>query len=459
MTQGTSAGMAMERRPKILLAGMERADSHTLAGYQALGGYTTLARVLKERTPDEVIAEVKESGLRGRGGAGFPAGVKWGFINKQSEKPIYLVVNADESEPGTFKDRLLLERFPHRMIEGIVLASFALNVHHAFIYVRGEYAFPARRVAEAIAEAKAGGFLGKNILRSKFDLELTLYRGAGAYICGEETALLESLEGKKGYPRLKPPFPAVVGLYGCPTVVNNVETLATVPWIMEHGGAAYKAIGTEKSTGTRLMCVSGRVRKPGVHEVPLGIPLREFLDEDLGGMQEGYELKGVVPGGASTNVLTPEEIATARLDFESMAQFGTFLGSGGMVVIDHTISIPEAAYSIAHFFAHESCGQCSPCREGTGWIAGLVHRILAGQGTIADLDQIPVVAKQMVGNTICPLADADAAPMIAYVTKYRAEWEEFIRSGKRLLAPAPEPAPVTGPGVAKPGERIPIAVG
>jgi NADH-quinone oxidoreductase subunit F len=264
MSDGMQSGTASasERRPKILLQGLERQDSHTLAGYQAIGGYTTLARVLKERTPDEVIAEVKESGLRGRGGAGFPAGVKWGFINRQSEKPIYLVVNADESEPGTFKDRLLLERFPHRMLEGIVMASYALNVHHAFIYVRGEYAFPARRVAEAIAEAKAAGFLGKNILKSKFDLEVTLMRGAGAYICGEETALLESLEGKKGYPRLKPPFPAVVGLYGCPTVVNNVETLATVPWIMANGGATYKSIGTEKSTGTRLMCVSGRVKRP-----------------------------------------------------------------------------------------------------------------------------------------------------------------------------------------------------
>jgi NADH-quinone oxidoreductase subunit F len=461
MSDGTQSGMTGGRRPKILLDGLERQDSHTLAGYQAIGGYTTLARVLKERSPDEVIAEVKDSGLRGRGGAGFPTGVKWGFINRQSEKPIYLVVNADESEPGTFKDRLLLERFPHRMLEGIVLASYALNVHHAFIYVRGEYAFPAQRVAQAIAEAKAAGFIGKSVLRSKFALEVTLIRGAGAYICGEETALLESLEGKKGYPRLKPPFPAVVGLYGCPTVVNNVETLATVPWIMANGGAAYKTIGTEKSTGTRLMCVSGRVKRPGVHEIPLGIPLREFLDEDLGGLQPGYELKGIVPGGASTNILTPEEVDRARLDFESMATFGTFLGSGGMVVIDHTLSIPEVAYSIAHFFAHESCGQCSPCREGTGWIAGVVRRILAGQGTVADLDLIPVVAKQMIGNTICPLADADAAPMIAYVTKYRAEWEEFIQSGKRLLEPLLAPAKGAPglPGQAKSGERIPIAVG
>jgi NADH-quinone oxidoreductase subunit F len=448
-----------DRRPKILTAGLTHPDSHTLATYRAGGGYSTLARVLKERSPDEVIAEVKESGLRGRGGAGFPTGVKWGFINKQSEKPIYLVVNADESEPGTFKDRLLLERLPHLMIEGIVIASYALNVHHAFIYVRGEYAFPARRVMEAIAEAEAAGLLGKNILRSKFDLELTLYRGAGAYICGEETALLESLEGKKGYPRLKPPFPAVVGLYGCPTVVNNVETLATVPWILEHGGAAYKTIGTEKSTGTRLMCVSGRIKRPGVHEIPLGLPLPEFIEDDLGGLRDGFQLKGIVPGGASTNILTPEEVGRARLDFESMAQFGTFLGSGGMVVIDHTLSIPEVAYSIAHFFAHESCGQCSPCREGTGWISGLIHRILAGQGTIQDLDLIPVVAKQMVGNTICPLADADAAPMIAYVTKYRSEWEEFIRSGKKLLEPHPEPAARGPAGRSASGERIPIAVG
>jgi NADH-quinone oxidoreductase subunit F len=448
-----------DRRPKILLRGLERDDSHTLAGYRAGGGYGTLTQVLKARSPDEVIAEVKESGLRGRGGAGFPTGVKWGFIDKKTTKPIYLVVNADESEPGTFKDRLILERLPHLMIEGIAIAAYALKVHHAFIYVRGEYVLPAARVDAAIAEARGAGFLGKNILGSGHDLEITLYRGAGAYICGEETALLESLEGKKGYPRLKPPFPAVVGLYGCPTVVNNVETLATVPWIMAHGAQAYKAIGTEKSTGTRLMCVSGRVRRPGIHEIPLGLSVREFLADDLGGMRDGYELKGIIPGGASTNILTPEEVDRARLDFESMAQFGTFLGSGGMIVIDHTISIPEAAYSIAHFFAHESCGQCSPCREGTGWISRIVHRILAGTGTIEDLDLITTTAKQMIGNTICPLADADAAPMIAFVTKYRAEWEELIRSGKRLLEPAAAPAPHPGAPVGEGQNRIPIAVG
>ncbi len=442
-----------ERRPKILTLGLEREDSHTLAAYRAQGGYETLKKVLATMTPDQVTAEVKESGIRGRGGAGFPAGVKWGFIDKKSGKPIYLVVNADESEPGTFKDRLILERLPHRMIEGIVIASFALGVRHAFIYIRGEYASPARRVADAIAEAEAAGFLGQNILGSGMELKLTLARGAGAYICGEETALLESLEGKKGYPRLKPPFPAAVGLYGCPTVINNVETIATVPWIVAHGGAAYKAIGTEKSTGTRLMSVSGRVQRPGVYEVPLGLPLREFLEDDLGGMQDGFELKGVIPGGSSTNILTPDEVDRANLDFESIAQFGTFLGSGGMIVLDHTISIVEAAYSVAHFFAHESCGQCSPCREGTGWIAGIIRRILAGQGRLEDLDLICAVAKGMLGNTICPLADADAAPMIAYVTKYKSEWEAFIQSGKRLLEPeSHEPAPDAG-------ERIPIAVG
>lgn len=445
-----------ERRPKILTRGLEHPDSHTLAAYREQGGYETLRQVLATKTPDQVIAEVKESGIRGRGGAGFPAGVKWGFIDKKSGKPVYLVVNGDESEPGTFKDRLLLERLPHRMIEGIVIASYALGVRHAFIYIRGEYAFPAARVAAALAEAKAAGFIGRNILGSGMDLEVTLARGAGAYICGEETALLESLEGKKGYPRLKPPFPAAVGLYGCPTVINNVETIAAVPWILAHGGAAYKAIGTEKSTGTRLMSVSGRVKRPGVYEIPLGTPLPEFLAEECGGMQDGYQLKGVIPGGSSTNVLTPEEVACANLDFESIAQFGTFLGSGGMIVIDHTISIVEAAYSVAHFFAHESCGQCSPCREGTGWIAGIIRRILAGQGRLSDLDLITAVAKQMLGNTICPLADADAMPMIAFVTKYRSEWEEFIGSGKGLLAPAAHEPDAAAPAA---GDRIPIAVG
>ncbi len=445
-----------ERRPKILTLGLERADSHTLGAYREQGGYETLRTVMSSMTPEQVIAEVKESGIRGRGGAGFPAGIKWGFIDKKAGKPIYLVVNADESEPGTFKDRLILERLPHRMIEGIVITSFALGVHHAFIYIRGEYAFPAQRILAALAEAEAAGFLGRNVLGTGFDLKVTLARGAGAYICGEETALLESLEGKKGYPRLKPPFPAAVGLYGCPTVINNVETIATVPWILAHGGAAYKAIGTEKSTGTRLMSVSGRVKRPGVHEIPLGTPLREFLMEDCGGMQDGYELKGVIPGGSSTNILTPDEVDRANLDFESIAQFGTFLGSGGMIVVDHSVSIVEAAYSVAHFFAHESCGQCSPCREGTGWIAGIIRRILTGNGCSEDLDLITAVAQGMLGNTICPLADADAAPMIAFVTKYRSEWEEFIRSGTRLLDSESHP-PAT-PGNAA-GDRVPIAVG
>jgi NADH-quinone oxidoreductase subunit F len=448
------------RRPKILTRFLHREDSHRLEAYRADGGYEVLKRALATMTPDQIITEVKESGLRGRGGAGFPTGVKWGFIDRKSSKPIYLVANADESEPGTFKDRLILERMPHLMIEGIVLASFALNVRHAFIYIRGEYAFPAQRLAAALAEARAAGFMGSNICGSGIDLEVTLYRGAGAYICGEETALLESLEGKKGYPRIKPPFPAVVGLYRSPTVVNNVETLATVPWILEHGAQAFKAIGTEKSSGTRLFCVSGRVRRPGNHEVPLGTPLRELIDEDCGGMLEGYRIKGVIPGGASTNVLTPEEIDRARLDFESMAPFGTFLGSGGVVVIDDSVSIVEAAYSIAHFFAHESCGQCSPCREGTGWIARIVRRILAGEGQIADLDLISVVAKQMMGTTICPLADADAMPMIAFVTKYRSEWEEFIRSGKRVLEHDHSPDIPERPAVYElDRERIPIAAG
>ncbi len=433
----------MPERPKILTRDLDLDRSCTLAAYRSRNGYNTLSRSLAEKSPEEITAEVKESGLRGRGGAGFPTGIKWGFINKDTDKPIYLVVNADESEPGTFKDRLILSRFPHMMLEGALLAAFALNVHHVFIYIRGEYAAEARQVTAAIDEARAAGFVGKNIAGSNFDVEVAVYRGAGAYICGEETALLNSLEGRKGYPRLKPPFPAAVGLYSCPTVVNNVETLATVPWIVDNGAEAYRQYGTEKSPGTRLACVSGRVQRPGVHEVPLGIPLTELIEFDCQGMQPGYELKAVIPGGASTNVLTLDEVGRCALDFEGLKEFDTFLGSGATVVLDHTCSIPEVAYSIAHFFAHESCGQCSPCREGTGWISTIVHRILAGGGSMGDLDLIQHIARHMLGTTICPLADADAAPMIAYVTKFRDEWEEFIRSGKKLLEP--EAAPMKTP--------------
>jgi NADH-quinone oxidoreductase subunit F len=426
----------MPERPKIVTRYLGQGDVSTLEGYRACGGYGALEKALKEMTPDEIIAEVKEAGLRGRGGAGFPAGIKWGFIDKKTTKPIYLVINCDESEPGTFKDRLIVTEFPHQMIEGALIASHALGVKHAFIYIRGEYAAEARRIQRAIDEAREAGLVGEKIGGADFDCEVTLYRGAGAYICGEETALLNSLEGKKGYPRIKPPFPAAVGLYGCPTVVNNVETLATVPWIIENGGAAYKQWGTEKSPGTRLACVSGRVVKPGVHEVPLGIPLRELIDFDCGGMRDGYKLKGVIPGGASTNILDLEEVERCMLDFESMAEFGTFLGSGSTIVVDDSLSIVQVAYSIAHFFGHESCGQCSPCREGTGWMSTIINRIMDGRGTVEDLDNIARVAENMLGNTICPLADAAAAPMIAFVTKYRDEWEAFIRSGERIEDPA-----------------------
>jgi NADH-quinone oxidoreductase subunit F len=419
----------MRNHKKILTATLDDPNSHTLQSYETHGGYKSFKKALKEMKPDEIIEEVKKSGLRGRGGAGFPTGLKWGFMDKKSPNPKYLVNNSDESEPGTFKDRLIMERNPHQTLEGMMIASYALDVHLAFIYIRGEYTSCISSVEKAVHEAKERGYLGKNILGTGFDLEVVVYRGAGAYICGEETGLLSSIEGKRGYPKVKPPFPAVKGLFGCPTVVNNTETLANVPWIVEHGGDAYAGIGTEKSTGTHLFSVSGHVNRPGVYELEMGSPLMELIDDFCGDMQNGIRLKGIIPGGVSVPILTAEECKMAKLDFESMQEMGSYLGSGGVIVFGEEACMVRSLLVMTEFFADESCGQCTPCREGTGWALKLLHPFIEGKGKLSDLDLLVDIAKRMEFRTICALADAAVAPIESIIKKYRKEFEDHIANG------------------------------
>lgn len=409
---------------KILTKNWGVKDSHKLGVYESDGGYSTLKKLFAMQ-PVEVVEEVKKSGLRGRGGAGFPTGLKWSFVPQDNPKPKYLCVNADESEPGTFKDRYILELDPHRLLEGIIICCYAIRSNTAYIYIRGEFVFPYHRLEEAVAEAYAKGYLGKNIQGSGYDLDVFVHRGAGAYICGEETALMESLEGKRGMPRLKPPFPAVVGLFGCPTVINNVETIAALPYIMGQGADAYRKFGTEKSPGTKLFSVSGHVQKPGNYEVPLGYPFKKLL-EDCGGMREGRALKAVIPGGSSVPILTAAECEDLTLDYEGCAAKGSMLGSGGLIVMDETVDMVKALTNLAHFYAHESCGQCSPCREGTGWSYKILHRIVAGEGRVGDIEQLVANADNMAGKTICVLADALAMPIWSYVKKFRKEFEAYI---------------------------------
>lgn len=415
---------------KVLLRNVEIRDSHALRVYESQGGYRALKRALREMTPEKMIEEVKASGLRGRGGAGFPTGVKWGFVPRESPKPKYVICNADESEPGTFKDRLLIEKDPHAVIEGTILAAYAIQSHTAFIYIRGEFSFGAQVLQRAIDEALQQGYLGRNILGSGYDLDLILHRGAGAYICGEETGLLSSLEGGRGWPKVKPPFPATHGLFGCPTVVNNVETLAAVPWIVDRGAQQYAAMGTEKSKGTKLFSVSGHIRRPGVYEVEMGYPFKRFLEEDCGGVANGRRLKGVIPGGASMPVLRADEVEGVQMDYESMQAAGTLLGSGGVIVMDDSTCMVKSAWNIARFFAHESCGQCTPCREGCHWLEKIFWRIEKGEGRQEDLDLILSVSGNIMGNTICPFGDAAAMPAAAFVKKYREEFEEHIAHKK-----------------------------
>jgi len=397
--------------------------------YEANGGYRALRRALLELRPAGITEMVKDANLRGRGGAGFPTGVKWGFLPKDSTKPTYLCVNADESEPGTFKDRLIIEDDPHQLLEGIIISAYAISCHTAYIYIRGELALGVRRLETAIVEARARGYLGENILGSGFSLEVHVHRGAGAYICGEETGLLESLEGKRAYPRVKPPFPATHGLFGCPTIVNNVETLACVPAIVLHGPEWFKRIGPPTCPGPKLYCVSGHVTRPGVYELPMGTPLREILFTHAGGIRGGHRLKAVIPGGASMPVFTADEI-DVPMDFDSVQRAGSFLGSAGIIVMDEMTCMVRALESLARFFHHESCGQCTPCREGTGWVHKVARALERGEGRAQDVDLLIQIADNMQGNTICLLADACAMPTRSIVSKFRDEFRAHVEMGR-----------------------------
>jgi NADH-quinone oxidoreductase subunit F len=400
-------------------------NSHTLEVYEQDGGYRTIRKVLKDMTPDEVIQEVTRSNLRGLGGAGFPAGRKWSFIPKDSPKPKYLVINADESEPGTFKDRYIMDHYTHGLLEGIMIASYAIDAHKAFIYIRGEYVRQAENLEREIQAARKKGYLGKGIFGTKYDLDVVVHRGAGAYICGEETALLESLEGKKGWPRMKPPFPAIEGAFRCPTIVNNVETISYVPTIINKGGDWFANLGTERNGGLRFFSVSGHVKKPGVYELPMGTTLREIIYDHAGGVRNSQELKAVVPGGSSSPILRPEEI-DVKMDYDSLAAIGSMLGSAGVIVMDHSTCMVRALYVVTRFYHHESCGQCTPCREGTGWMEKILKRILDGQGRPEDVDNLVSIANNIIGNTICPLGDAAALPVQSYVKKFRDEFEFHV---------------------------------
>jgi len=399
-------------------------NSERIAVYLERGGYSALRKALK-MPREELVAIVKDSGLRGRGGAGFPAGLKWGFMPSE---PItkYMCVNTDEGEPGTFKDRLLVEHDPHSIIEGVIIAAYAVDAQRAFVYIRGEFFLGVKRWIKAIDEAYRRGFLGKDILGSGFDLDLSVHRGAGAYICGEETALINSLEGKRGEPRMKPPYPAQVGFWDEPTLVHNVETLANVPHIVNRGADWYRSVGTERSTGSKLFCVSGHVRQPGNYELPLGTPLRTIIEEYAGGMRGDRPLKAVIPGGASTPMLTPDQL-DIPMDFESLAEAGSMLGTGAIVVMEEGTCMVEVARRLMDFFAHESCGQCTPCRVGTRHLRDILTRIVEGKGELSDLDLLESVCAGIFGNTLCPMGDAAVNPVLSSLKHFRDEYEYHIQ--------------------------------
>lgn len=436
--------MQQQMSRKILLDKIGIAGIETFPVYRSNGGYASVEKALKMQ-PADIVEEVKKSGLRGRGGAGFPTGLKWSFIDKKSGRPRYLVCNADESEPGTFKDRFLMEKLPHLVLEGMITASIALEANLSFIYVRGEFRWIIKILEKAIAEAKEAGFLGKGILGTGYNLEIVVQTGAGAYICGEETALIESLEGKRGNPRIKPPFPAVSGLYGNPTVVNNVESIAAVPWIINNGGAEYAKIGVPKSSGTKLISACGNINNPGVYEIELGLPVKDFLyaPEWCGGMKNGKRLKAVVAGGSSVPILPAGLfLKTANgedrlMSYESLADggfaTGTMLGSGGFIVYDEDQCIVRNTWNFTRFYHHESCGQCSPCREGTGWMERILHNIENGHGKLSDIDLLWDVQKKIEGNTICPLGDAAAWPVAAAIRHFRDEFEWHIKEPKECM--------------------------
>ncbi len=412
---------------KVLSTRFDIPDAHTIEVAKEHGAYSTLEKVFSME-PSEVTEVVKQSGLRGRGGAGFPTGLKWSFLPKNNTKPVYLAVNSDESEPATFKDRYILVRDPHMMIEGIIICCYAINSHDAYIYIRGEYTTQVKVLQAAIDEAYAAGYLGQSVCGKDFRLDVTVHRGAGAYICGEETALLESIEGRKGQPRSKPPFPAVEGLYGCPTIINNVQSIASLPFILTNGADAYKSFGTEKSPGTHLFGISGLVNKPGMYELPLGLPLLEVIEKVAGGLREGRKLKGIIPGGSSTPVLTPEEAQTVTLDYESMAAHKTMFGSGGIVVLDDTVDIVKLVENLIYFYHHESCGQCTPCREGLGWMLKIVKKIIRGEGTTADINLLVELCDNIEMKTVCVLSAACTMPVRSYLNKFRHEFEAYVKN-------------------------------
>jgi NADH-quinone oxidoreductase subunit F len=407
------------------------ATSHTLADYRARGGYAGLERALREYSPAQVGERAKASGLQGRGGAGFTTGLKWEFVSKDAPV-VYLCCNIDEGEPGTFKDRWILEHSPHQLVEGMLIAAYALRVRHAFAYIRGEFDLPLRRLEAALQEAYAAGLVGEHVLGSDFSCDIVVHRGAGAYVCGEESSLINSLEGKKGFPRNKPPFPAVRGLYQKPTVVNNVETLATVPWILVHGPEHYAAIGVRKSPGTRLFGVSGHVERPGLFEKPTGYPLAQLIFEDAGGVLSGRPLKAVIPGGSSTPILTAAEIETVTLDPESMGKAGSMVGSGAVIVIAEGTCMVRLLQVLSRFYAHESCGQCTPCREGTDWMNRILERVIAGQGTPADLATLRRIPTGIQGNTVCALGDAASMPVASFMKKFGEEFEHYVTHGRSM---------------------------
>ena len=429
---------------KLLLAKVNVPGIETYEVYRREGGYKSVEKALKEMTTETMVEEVKKSGLRGRGGAGFPTGMKWSFLAKPEGVPRHLVCNADESEPGTFKDRYLMEKLPHLLIEGMITSSIALGAHTSYIYIRGEYAYVYKIMEKALKEAYAAGWLGKNIQGLGYDIDVYMQIGAGAYICGEETALLESLEGKRGNPRIKPPFPAIAGLWGRPTVVNNVETIMAVVPIINDGGDAYAAIGVGKSTGTKLISASGHLNKPGVYEIELGLPVEEFIysDEYCGGIRNGKKLKAVVAGGSSVPILPAHLITTTAagekrlMSYESLADggfaTGTMLGSGGFIAMDEDTSIVKNLHNFTRFYHHESCGQCSPCREGTGWMEKILHKILDGHGTLQDVDLLWDLQKNIEGKTICPLGDAAAWPVASAIRHFRADFEDYVLNPQNI---------------------------
>ncbi|MFN2611791.1 MAG: NADH-quinone oxidoreductase subunit NuoF [Solirubrobacterales bacterium] len=441
---------------RLLFRNIDEPGLHSMRTYKRLGGYEALATAFKEMDPADLLKELEDSGLRGRGGAGFSMGKKASFLPR-GEIDKYLCCNADESEPGAFKDRELMQKNPHQLIEGIAIACLAADITRAFIFIRGEYDLQGDILDQAVAEAYDAGFLGKDILGSGHDLELVVHRGAGAYICGEETALLDALEGKRGNPRLKPPFPAVQGLYGGPTLINNVETLSNVPHIAISGAEWFKSFGTEQSPGTKVVSISGHVERPGNYEVELGIPVRDLIEGLAGGVRDGGELKCFFPGGSSSPILTAEEGLDVPYSFEAMQEAGSMLGSGSVIVCDQSTSIVELALRTARFYHHESCGKCSPCREGTNWTVKMLDRIVLGEATPMDIDLVASVQDNIIGNCLCVLGDSMAAPVGAMVAKFRGEFEAALAAGTRVSAPTARGLGGRAGETEHPPSRVPVS--